>query len=238
MAVLVGIIEQAVQAMAAVRPTRVTCDRIQTDAFERNAAVQRAADFRADVGEPAGAVHALDTGFGDENGPAIPVVELFEDFLKRAVLRMKGVECGTEVSPLVVVVEVESEDIEIFGAAAEFGGNTAGQHVDGLELRATVHLGGRAIFGLFVVGNDVNGRLALHDASAGDDIPDDFDGLNGGADELAFDVPVAPGGKRVQKTGVAAAPGNERGLIYGGEEGQVVRLVFHNAGELARHSGE
>ena len=90
--------------------------------------------------------------------------------------------------PLIGVIVVGADDIEIARRAAQFRLARAGQHIPGLKLRG-VQLRGELItgFALFI-GNQMNKGIAMKKARPGIGQPDGVAARQGRAHQLALDI--------------------------------------------------
>src|SRR4051812_30607031 len=73
---LVGVVPEAVVAVAVVFPAGVVQDRVQTDALDRHSGPQRLLDLLADIPQPGRPEFVLDPGLSDEERAPVPFVRL------------------------------------------------------------------------------------------------------------------------------------------------------------------
>ena len=191
MAGRVGVVPEAVEAVAVVVPAGVVDDRVEANSLHRHAQLDRRGDLAADVVQPLGPRLAFGPRLGDEQRPAVAFVDLTQHVADRQVVRVRRHEqhtLGAErvVEPLVLAVVVDAEDVEVLHVTAEFGALPAGDHVPGGELRLPVALGGDAVLRARRVGLDINDRVGV-DNSSRPDGPDRFDGGNRAANKLGLE---------------------------------------------------
>src|SRR5579884_1832542 len=137
-AILSGVPEQAVRTMPLVVPSGMIRHRIKADAMQRHAAVHGRGGFAAHITKPARALVAFAPGFGDQHGAAIPLVILAQDVAERPVAWLAQPDGRAVVAPLVVVVVVQSNDVEVLGMTAELRAQAPREHIQALELEQAV----------------------------------------------------------------------------------------------------
>src|SRR4051812_14289054 len=107
--------------MPVVFPTRVVENRIETDAMHGNTGVNSAQHFPANIGQPDGAGAILGAGFRDENGSPIAAPDLQKNFMEGTVSRIIPLHRHVcHMNPLVAVIEIYADDVEILRLSAKF----------------------------------------------------------------------------------------------------------------------
>ncbi len=227
--------EQAIRAIAVVVPTEVVEDRIEAQALDRHAVlVTRLGDFLGHIVQPHRAVVALGARLRYEHGAAVALVHLEQ----RLVLPVAKEHGSAVVDPLVVVVIVDADDIDVVGPAPQLRGAAAGDHVEGLELPLVMVGGDAPVLLAGRSGNDVDERFGEGDAGARIDIADRFDRGDGAAYEDRLQLPAAAAGERIQAAGVAARPGPEADLVHRRPERHGVGLLPDQPGDGPGVGGE
>ena len=92
--------------------------------------------------------------------------------------------------------------------------------------------------GLGGIGNDVDRRLAMDEASARIDLENFVHRRDGGAGELDLQFEAATAREWIEVGGVAAGPGEERDFVDRALEGDVVRLVANDTRGRGREARE
>src|SRR5262245_41950474 len=109
--------------MAVVHPAGMIDDRIKANSVDRDVDMESGIYLLTNVAEPFAAWTALNTGFGNENGVAIPRKHFPEDAPERPVKRAGASQRGEFadparafeiIKPLVVGIEVNTDDIQVF----------------------------------------------------------------------------------------------------------------------------
>ena len=127
--------EKPARAVAVVVPADMVDDRIEADTLDRHAGAARGFDLGDHHGKPGGPPIALGAGLGDEKRAPIAGIGFGKEVAKRFVLGMVGGHWRTAEQPLVIVVIVESDDIEQLLLPAELRPKAPCDHVESLELR-------------------------------------------------------------------------------------------------------
>ncbi len=184
----VSVVKQAVTAMPVIFPAGVIDDRVKAETVDGNVELVSGYDFVTDVVEPVCASVALGSSFRDEKRPSITIPDLFENFVKGPVGRIVARKCFRVVDPLVAVVEIDADDIQVLGFAAEFGSDSAGEHVPSLKLSETIFLG----FGIIArngwIPDDVNDRLGRDESYPIQLIEQHFAGRYRSAQKIALQL--------------------------------------------------
>ena len=108
--------------MPVVFPSRMVENRIQTDTMHGNTGVNSGEHFPANIGQPNGAGAILGAGFRDENGPPIAAPDLQKNLVERTVSRIVPLHRHVRhVNPLVAVIEIYADDVQILRLSAKFG---------------------------------------------------------------------------------------------------------------------
>ena len=110
-------------------------NRIEADSLDRHASAARGFDLGDHHGKPGGPFIALGAGLGDEKRSPIAGIGLGKEVAKGFVLGMVGGHWRTAEQPLVIVVVVQSDDIEQLLLPAELRPEAPCDHVESLELR-------------------------------------------------------------------------------------------------------
>ncbi len=214
-----GEFDEAAGGVAIVVPAGVVGDGIEADAEDGNAEALGGADLGGEVAEPADGGGGLGAGFGDEDGAVIALVEVHEQGVEGTMEAVAGRGALTLVDPLVVPVEVDADEVEEVGGAAEIGMGVTGEHVPDFELGVRVGEGAGCVFGPGGIGNDTDDGLGLNEAGGGVDCANGVNGGDGGADEVALELGAATGAEGGEVLDVSADPGPEGDLVDGAIEG-------------------
>lgn len=155
--------------------------------------------------------------------------------MEGAMQRMAGRGALPLVYPLVVPVEVDADEIEQIGRAAEFRFGEAGEHIPGFELRVRVGEDRDDVFGLRGVGDDADEGFRLDEAGGGVGLADGVGGGDAGAHEVALELRTAAGAKGKEVLHIATDPGPEGDLVDRAEEGR--RSETGGAAAIANEDG-
>ena len=132
-------------------------------------------------------------GLGDKDRAAITFAYSGQHFGERhtpRIFQMPVEPIVSEILPLIRVVIVHAEYVEIFGVAAKPGFGAAA-HVPRLELRLALRSSGGREIGTCRRSDDVNDWIDVNDARSGFDIPEGFTPGNGGAHKLPLQQVIA-----------------------------------------------
>src|SRR5690606_23886309 len=142
-------------------------------------------------------------------------------------------DLGAVQVPLVLRVEVQAHDVQVFLAPAQPGPAPPGEQVPGVELGQAVGFGGLDLVRAVGAGDDVDQRVALHEASLRRDGADRLDGGDAGAHQLLLEL-VTPSPSAGVEIGLRPArPAPEGDLVDGRVERRVDALVLHQLGDSA-----
>src|SRR4051812_29794098 len=100
--------------------------------------------------------------------------------------------------PLVVVVEVHTEHVEIPGMAAKLRAERAGQHVACFELAVAVRSGFGSELGTTRRRDHVNDRFDRHNSRASVDLPDGVGPGDTRANQLSLEFTTSPLAVRIE----------------------------------------
>ncbi|RZL42915.1 MAG: hypothetical protein EOP72_03990 [Variovorax sp.] len=202
--------------------------------------------------EPGIAALADVAGLRDAHRPAVAPPQAagqFGEGTAPGIAQVPVQACAGAVLPLVVVVVVQAQHVEVVRRAAELGGRAAGDHVPGLELmgarpqrRGAVRRPGAP------VRLDVDHRVGVDDARAGLDRADGVDRAQHGAHQHALEAVAVAGRRRhvrMDQSRAGGGPGQERDLVDrlvgrtravdGGEQGGQTRaMAGEGVDELVR----
>ena len=235
-----GVIEgdEATGTVTAIVPAGVVRDGIEADPKDGDAEALGLTNFGTDVAKPADGGRGFGAGFGDQDRALIATVEIGEHCVERTMEGVAGRGSFAIVDPLVVPVEVDADEVEQIGGAAEIGIGVAGEHVPGLELGVGVGENGGCLFGASGIGDDADDGLGLDETGGGIHGADRAHGADAGADEVAFELRAAAGAEGKEVLNVAADPGPERDLVDGaiesgtGDAGGAAAIANESGGGL------
>src|SRR5436309_2786349 len=113
-ALRICVVKKAVVTMAAVFPSRVIDDRIDTKPVERNASPARALSLPPDKAKPVSSPFVLDARLGDDHRPTVARIKLRKDLGRRTVKRMIEADgTAARMPPLIMDVVVETDHVEM-----------------------------------------------------------------------------------------------------------------------------
>src|SRR5581483_8133787 len=137
---VVGVTQQPVGAVAIVIPPWMIGNRIKAHALQIHALIHGRGYFAAHIAKPARTVVALAARFRNKHGPAITFPKLAQDLAKRPVQRIAKPQRAPVVNPLIVVVVIEPNDVDVLRRAAQLRRLTPAKHVQALKLETPVAL--------------------------------------------------------------------------------------------------
>ena len=133
--------QPAAMPMRGIVPVAAVEDRIEAHAFDGHPGRDGRSDFVGDLGDPVGAPAADVAGLTDDERAAVALVHFGKQAAERQAARVarmpeQRARRGVRVfaRPLVRVIPVDADEIEVRGAAAELRLEPAGEHVPGLKL--------------------------------------------------------------------------------------------------------
>jgi hypothetical protein len=219
--------------------------RVHAHALHRHARVAAAQRGGRDVVEPRRPAVPHVAGLGDEQRPFVAPVHLGEDVGRVAPARLAQVPVQPRVArvlPLVAVVIVEAQHVEVARCAAQRRLGAAAQHVPRLVLlghqRGGLRLE-RLVAGLG--GHHVNHGVGVHDARVRADAPECIAAAQCRMHQPALQVEAARGGiglEGMDQRGAGGCPAQERDLVDRLEDGRAVGFVLQRAGYLFAPRGE
>src|SRR5437762_1052267 len=130
-------------------------------------------------------------------------------FVARRVL---PAETDVRMLPLIGVVEIHPDDIEIAWLAAKFRATPAGQHIPGVELPRALRRGGLREVRPATGWDDVNDRIHVDHPRPRIHVPKRLAASDGRPHQLALDFLVVPQCEGINETLVADRPGDKRDL--------------------------
>ena len=199
-------------------PIGAVDDGINTDAMQIGAMLHGKQGLCGGFTYPGAAAAADMAGFSDQHRPPVAPPHFQQQLVQRHAARFAQVPPQAQVAaafPLVAVVVVQADQIQVARRAAQRRFATAAQHVPGLELRFAP--GGRLRDPVGTAGRrgDMDQRVALQHARARIDAPDRLAAGDGGAHQLALAFPAGIGMVHVQaaKHMHRQAPAGKRDFI-------------------------
>ncbi len=189
-------------------------------------------------------------GLGDEHRAAVAAPRVAQQVLQAAAACVAGMPaqpCAAGVQPLVAVVVVDAQHVQVARRASQGGFQAPAQHVPGFELRQGERsgLGGpllrlrRAVCAR--IGPHVDQRIGVHHACPGLRGPQRIAASQGGLDQQAFEFVatlsgVAPVG--MHQVGTAYRPAQEGDFVDRLEQRRAVAAPVQRARHLVAEVGE
>ena len=203
--------QRAVVPEIQILPIGAVDDRIQANAFDRDFFGARNADLHRDLAQPGSATHAEMPGLADQQRASIARVHLSQYAMKgqTTVIRWRLVpqDALTVMFPLIAVVVIDANNIEIVGPTAQLWMRHAGNHVPGFELAQSIFFRIMGQFGPIAWGDDMNDRIDVQKARTAIHRTHRVHAGNRCAYQLAFQLMPAMFRIGVKKPFFAGGPG-------------------------------
>ncbi len=173
----------------------------------------RSVDFVTNVLKPPCSTVILSAGFGKQHRPPVAVPDILQNLTKMPVPGIRMVDPGRIVDPLVALVEVDPDHVEVLRPAPEFRSQTSAQHVPGLKLGEGICGGLFDIAWYIRIADNVNCRLWCNQTNTRHLIQQYVTGGNCRTDEIVFQLVAPINGMRRNGGSVAAGPRNKGNFI-------------------------
>src|SRR6266446_10931765 len=113
--------------------------RIQANPLDRYIFFSGSTSLITYVAQPLGTKIILNTGFSNEQGATIALVNFAQDRSKWAIQRVRNRDHSSiRVNPLVMRIIIYADDIKIFFVAAKFWHGISPQNIPGFVLRQAI----------------------------------------------------------------------------------------------------
>src|SRR5215217_9791622 len=189
------------------------------------------ADDIEQIAQPTRAILAFRASLRDQQRPSIAGTHLVQQAARRPIRGVAQRYGGSVAIPLIVAIEVKSDDVEVILAATQLRTETAGKHIEDLELREAVRLGGPAVVRRAGRRDDVNQRLRLNEPGAGVDPSHGRRAGDRRTHQLSLQRSAAVPCHRIHDGVIAARPDPKRDLIdWTIERRSVGLLTYHTRG--------
>ncbi len=133
------ILIQMCSVKAVVVPARMIQNRVKTNSLNGNAASFGKLNLFTDIAKPFGTRFVLDARFGNHYWAFIPFKVFAHNQIKRAIILMPAQNFfAASMSPLIVEIIIQADNIEVFLASAKFGFTLSTQHIQRVKLRQPV----------------------------------------------------------------------------------------------------
>jgi hypothetical protein len=202
-------------------PIRPVDHRVETDPVNRYSGLERRANLGHDLPDPRGAPTAEVTRFSKHEWspeasphPAQELMQRYPPLIAGVILPPQPL---TSELPLIRVIVVEAENVEIAGITAQRRLERSTQELQRLELRPGRCAGGGGEFGTADRGDDVNQRINLKETGVGHDVSNRLDPGDRRPNELTLDLRCGDTGERMHDPPGAGGPGHEGDLVDGRE---------------------
>ncbi|MEO7859181.1 MAG: hypothetical protein ABIU05_01855 [Nitrospirales bacterium] len=212
------IVPKRVLAMAIVVPARMIKNGIKTKAVHGHTGFHGMLYFRVDVSKPGGTVFALGARFGNEHRTAVALIHFLQNLMEGPVRRFVTVDRSVQIPPLIAVVVVYADDVNVGFFASELRVQAAGQHIPRFKHREAVSFGLPHIVRTPGIAGDMDDRLRRDQARFRQFAAERRTGGDGGAHKLLFKLRSTISHKRIQIRNIAAAPGDKRDFIHRRDE--------------------
>src|SRR5579872_1374997 len=186
--------------------------RIKTHAIHGSSQLTSLANLFPDFPDPASAPRAEMAGLGDKQRPAITLPNPAQHAVQRNPALIARLVLPAQTPrrqvPLIGVIVISAEDVQIAVLATQFGMRLSRNHVPSLILRFGESGGLGSPLGLAPRREHLNDRLGIDEAGAPVDIPNRLAAGNHRANELLLEFVVAAAGERVENV-PRGGPGEE-----------------------------
>ena len=181
--------QAAAVPVAGIIPVGPVDDGVDADTAQRRAMLHGQRRLGRHLAYPGAAPAAHMAGFRQQQGPPVARLHFEQQLVQRHAARLAQVPPQAQVAaafPLVAVVIVQADQIQVARRAAQFRRLPAAQHVPGFELRGTP---GRRLRGPVRASrrrDDMDQRVALQQARLRTDGADGIAAGDAGAHQLAL----------------------------------------------------
>ncbi|HUQ90202.1 MAG TPA: hypothetical protein VM120_00895 [Bryobacteraceae bacterium] len=183
--------------MAIVVPARMIKNRIKTEAVHGHTGFHGLLYFRVDVSKPGGTVFPLGARFGNEQRTAVALIHFLQNLMEGPVRRFAQPDCAAEIPPLIAIVVVHPDDVDVGFLATEFRVQAAHQHIPRFKHREAVSFGLPRVVRTQGISHDMDDRFRRHQARLRQFAPERFTGGDGSPHKLLFKLRSAISRKRI-----------------------------------------
>ena len=214
-------------------------DRVKAYAFDGYSFLKSDDDFIGDVGKPFGPPIIFDPRFRNENRLTVTRIKITEQFVQRAISRIRSLYKFTAEYPLIVYVIIGADDVQIIRMPTELrprwpesisnASNWARVYPAAVWRCSSLASGSVTTF--------INGST-LHETRVRIDVSNRIHGRDACAYQLALQLQSATCCKRVQDAMIPSAPGEEGDLVHRREVRKFICLVENKRCEGSGKSGK
>lgn len=199
--------------MSVVIPAGMIHNRVETDSVDIHSSRKRGSDFVTNVGEPTRTLLILSPCLRYEQRAGVPVMHFCDDVSERSISRLATSYGVAAVPPLVPVVVIDSQNIEISLIAAKLRVCPSRNHVPRLEHRKPVFLGLLDILRASGIADDMVHGFWRHQSDVGNVLEDHPCGARIGPDKLPLQFRPAASLEGIDCVCIAAGPGEKGNFV-------------------------